>query len=110
MSSRETIAFDYRGNQITISAEELQSVTNFTRALNHDIRASIINLLSSRGELGVTDIYRALSIEQSIASQQLRILWRAGVVTDRRDSKYVFYQLNRPRLVAVARVIKLLAS
>ena len=42
----------------------------------------------------VTDIYVKLRLEQSVASQHLAILRKAGVVQTERDGKFIFYSLG----------------
>jgi DNA-binding transcriptional ArsR family regulator len=68
------------------------------RAVNHPLRKKIMNMLQEYGEITVTDIYVKLRTEQSVASQHLAILRRAGVVDTDRQGKHIFYSLNLKRL------------
>ena len=54
----------------------------------------------------VTDIYIKLRLEQSVASQHLAILRRAGVVATDRQGKFIYYSLNKERLVEIGNLIK----
>jgi DNA-binding transcriptional ArsR family regulator len=46
----------------------------------------------------VTDIYVALRIEQSVASQQLSILRKEGILITKRDGKNIYYSVNNERI------------
>ena len=76
------------------------------RALNHQLRQQIFKLLEEKEKLTVTDIYKHLKLEQSVASQHLAILRRAGIVRTERDGKFVFYILNHKRIDQIDRSIK----
>lgn len=83
----------------------LRKVVLVLRALNHELRHKIIELLHKNDELPVTQIYQQLRMEQSVASQHLAILRRAGVVGTERRGKYIFYSLNEERIDEVKRLI-----
>ena len=76
------------------------------RALNHKLRQSMIQLLEEGKRLTVTEIYVKLRLEQSVASQHLAILRRAGVVDTYRDGKYIYYTLNVDRLNELSDLIE----
>jgi DNA-binding transcriptional ArsR family regulator len=42
-----------------------------------------------------------LRLEQSVASQHLAILRRAGVVTTTREGKFIYYSVNHKRLAEI---------
>jgi DNA-binding transcriptional ArsR family regulator len=46
----------------------------------------------------VTEIYVKLRLEQSVASQHLAILRKAGFVDTLRDGKFIYYSVNYERL------------
>lgn len=68
------------------------------RALNHKLRQQIVKLVDEEGRLTVTEIYVKLRLEQSVASQHLAILRRAGIVRTTREGKFIYYSVNPPRL------------
>jgi DNA-binding transcriptional ArsR family regulator len=72
------------------------------RAVNHKLRLKIIKMLSTKKQMSVTDIYVKLRLEQSVASQHLAIMRRAGIVTTTRSGKNIFYELNQDRLKSIA--------
>jgi DNA-binding transcriptional ArsR family regulator len=68
------------------------------RALNHKLRQQMIKLLDENGKMTVTELYVQLRLEQSVASQHLAILRRAGIVKTERDGKYIHYRVNHDRV------------
>ena len=51
-----------------------------------------------QGRITVTEIYVKLRLEQSVASQHLAILRKAGFVNTDRDGKFIYYSVNTNRL------------
>lgn len=72
----------------------LEHGKNQIRALNHKLRQQILEFISLRGRVTVTEVYRKLWLEQSVASQQLAILRKAGIVYTEREGKFIFYSVN----------------
>jgi DNA-binding transcriptional ArsR family regulator len=71
------------------------------RALNHKLRQQILKLVDEHKKVTVTEIYVKLRLEQSVASQHLAILRRAGIVTTQREGKFIYYTVNFNRLKEV---------
>lgn len=67
------------------------------KALSDPKRLRIVDMLSC-GELCACRILEAFQITQPTLSHDMRVLIEAGVVTDRREGKNIFYRLNRARL------------
>ena len=80
------------------------------RAVNHKLRQRVIDLLEDGETLTVTDIYIKLRLEQSVASQHLAILRRAGVVTTERQGKFIYYSINKNRLAQIGTLVEDLAG
>lgn len=80
------------------------------RSLNHKLRLQIIKLLQQKGELTVTEIHSRLNLEQSVASQHLAILRRAGIVYTRREGKYIYYILYPNRIEEIFNISKSLVQ
>lgn len=80
------------------------------RAVNHKLRQAIIKLLEDNGQLTVTEIYVKLRLEQSVASQHLAILRRAGIVATNRDGKYIYYSLDKERINEITHLADELAA
>ena len=58
----------------------------------------------------VTDIYIKLRLEQSVASQHLAILRRAGIVATDRQGKFIFYSLDKDRVGQISTLVEDLTS
>jgi DNA-binding transcriptional ArsR family regulator len=76
------------------------------RAVNHKLRQTMIDLLDENQRMTVTDIYVKMRLEQSVASQHLAILRRAGVVVTERNGKFIYYSLNKSRLGQISQVVE----
>lgn len=68
------------------------------RAVNHKLRQQILRLIDEHGKLTVTELYLKLRLEQSVASQHLAILRKAGFVKTDRDGKFIYYSVNVSRM------------
>jgi len=74
--------------KVTFQQEKLTVSTELMRALAHPLRLKILEYLDQNKNIQVNQIYNTLKIEQSIASQHLRILKNAGVLVADKDGKY----------------------
>ncbi len=70
-------------------------------ALSDETRLEIVRLLS-HGERCVCELQDVLGAAQSRLSFHLKTLKDAGLVTDRRDGRWVYYALNGAALDAIA--------
>jgi DNA-binding transcriptional ArsR family regulator len=68
------------------------------RAVNHKLRQQILKLIDEEGKITVTELYVKLRLEQSVASQHLAILRKAGFVNTTRDGKFIYYSVNVNRI------------
>jgi DNA-binding transcriptional ArsR family regulator len=76
------------------------------RAVNHKLRQQILKLIDEHGRMTVTELYVKLRLEQSVASQHLAILRKAGFVKTVRDGKFIFYSVNTNRLKELNRFVE----
>lgn len=90
---------------IALDYSRLRKVVLTLRALNHELRQKMIELLQKNKVMPVTDIYVQLRLEQSVASQHLAILRRAGVVNTVREGKFIRYSLNVDRVKEIDALI-----
>ena len=86
------------GALLTIDLLNVKKAALILRAVNHKLRQQIIKLIDEHGKMTVTEIYVKLRLEQSVASQHLAILRKAGFVKTDREGKYIFYSINISRL------------
>lgn len=97
-AERESVSLQSGLQEISLNYSELRKAVIILRAVNHKLRQDIINLLEENEKMTVTDLYVKLRLEQSVASQHLAILRRAGVVNTERNGKFIYYYLNEERL------------
>ncbi|MBI3883641.1 MAG: helix-turn-helix transcriptional regulator, partial [Sphingobacteriales bacterium] len=75
------------------------------RALNHKLRQQLLKLIDEEKKITVTEIYVKLKLEQSVASQHLAILRKAGIVTTQRDGKFIYYIVNHKRIEEINKFV-----
>ena len=80
------------------------------RALADENRLSIIGALADDGELCACKILERLEIGQSTLSHHMKILVDCGLVSARKDGRWMHYRLDRRRLAAVGAAIAALAG
>ncbi len=85
-------------SDLKIDVLQLKKAALILRALNHKLRQQILKLIHQKSKITVTEIYMKLRLEQSVASQHLAILRKAGFVKTIRDGKFIYYSVNTARL------------
>jgi DNA-binding transcriptional ArsR family regulator len=86
------------GSSLQVDLLNLKKASMILRAVNHKLRQQIMKLIDESGRMTVTEIYVKLRLEQSVASQHLAILRKAGFVKTDRDGKFIYYSINTDRL------------
>lgn len=81
---------------VTASASGVRTAALF-QALSDEKRLRILALLGG-GEHCVCELTEALDLPQSLLSFHLKTLRDAGLVTDRREGRWVYYALATPAL------------
>jgi len=71
----------------------MEATIKMFKALSDETRLRIY-LLLLQGELCVCELVNILNIEQSRISHSVRILKEAGLVVNRRESKWIIYAVN----------------
>jgi DNA-binding transcriptional ArsR family regulator len=92
-------------SELKIDVLQLKKAALILRAVNHKLRQQILKLIHQNGKMTVTEIYVKLRLEQSVASQHLAILRKAGYVNTLRDGKFIFYSVNYDRLDQVHAIV-----
>lgn len=105
----ETVVLKKGQKDAQLDYAELRKAVLVLRAVNHKLRQRMIDLLEENQRMTVTDIYIKLRLEQSVASQHLAILRKAGVVQTDRQGKYIYYALDGERLTQISRLVEELA-
>lgn len=75
--------------------EGFQRLAGLFGVLADGTRLKILSLLS-RGERDVSSLCRELSVAQPTVSHHLALLRASGILTTRRDGKWILYRLNPP--------------
>ena len=88
----------------------LKKAAMILRALNHKLRQQLLKLIDEKEKITVTEIYVNLRLEQSVVSQHLAILRRAGIVITKREGKFIFYSLNYKRIKEINWFVEQLVS
>ncbi|MFT6149692.1 MAG: DNA-binding transcriptional ArsR family regulator [Saprospiraceae bacterium] len=107
--SKNEVSLNQGNDQVKLDYNELKRAVLVLRAVNHKLRQEIIHLLEVNGQMTVTDLYVKLRLEQSVASQHLAILRRAGVVITEREGKFIYYSLDQNRLTQINGLVERLA-
>jgi len=93
------------GNFLKVDLMNVKKAALILRAVNHKLRQQILKLIDEHGRMTVTEIYVKLRLEQSVASQHLAILRKAGFVKTDRDGKFIYYSVNHERLEELNRFV-----
>ena len=88
---------------------DLERGARLFHALSDQTRLSILQRLRF-GERCVCDLTDALDAAQSRLSFHLKVLKDAGLVTDRRDGRWMYYTLNTDALAEVTELVEAMAS
>lgn len=90
---------------IKIDYYNVKKAALILRALNHKLRQQLLKLIEEEKKITVTEIYVRLRLEQSVASQHLAILRKAGIVTTQRDGKFIYYIINHKRIDEISNFV-----
>jgi len=66
----------------------------FFQLLSDETRLRCLLLMQQQGELCVCELVHALGVIQPKVSRHLAMLRDAGIVDDRRQGQWIYYQLN----------------
>lgn len=93
------------GTSLKVELLNIKKAALVLRAINHKLRQQILKLIDAHGKVTVTELYVKLRLEQSVASQHLAILRKAGFVKTTRDGKFIYYSLNTNRIQEVNKFV-----
>lgn len=91
---------------LNLNSEDLLNAASMLKVLGHPIRISIIELLEVSSRMSVTEIFKALKIEQAIASHHLNTLKNKRILTSERVGKNTYYSVSHPNLTAVVKHVR----
>jgi DNA-binding transcriptional ArsR family regulator len=93
-------------SNLKIDYHSVKKAALVLRALNHKLRQQILKLIEEVAKITVTEIYVRLRLEQSVASQHLAILRKAGIVITQREGKFIYYTVNYKRIEEINDFVK----
>ncbi len=73
--------------------KETMGLQNTLKALSDPIRREILNLLKE-GRMSAGDIVERFDVTGAAISRHLSVLKDADLIRDRREGKYIYYELN----------------
>ena len=85
--------------ELQIDTLDIKKSAIILRAVNHKLRQVMLKFIGEKGQVTVTEIFEHLLLEQAVASQQLAILRKTGFVKTKREGKFIYYSVNRQRLL-----------
>jgi DNA-binding transcriptional ArsR family regulator len=103
--SQTGITLSVGKQQIKVDYLRTKKAALILRAVNHKLRQQMIKLIDDKKRITVTELYVKLRLEQSVASQHLAILRRAGIVITERDGKFIHYSVNYERVGEVVKFV-----
>ncbi len=80
------------------------------KACADQTRLRLLNLMATEGEICVCHLVDVLGTNQPKVSRHLAYLKRAGLVSDRKDSLWVYYKLSESLATHAARLIECVNS
>lgn len=92
-------------DELRLNDLKLKKAVFLTKTLNHKLRQQILKVIHDKKVSKVNEIYKHLQIEQSVASQHLAVLRKAGLVTCKRDGKTILYSVDQQRAKHVIELI-----
>jgi len=85
----------------TAARPDSAQVASWFHALADETRVQIVELLSHK-ERCVCELEQVLGVAQSRLSFHLKVLKDAGLLADRRDGRWMYYNLQRETLDQIA--------
>lgn len=76
-----------------LNKEKKMGLQNTMKALSDPIRREILNLLK-RGRMSAGDIVEHFEVTGASISRHLSVLKEADLIRDKREGKYIYYELN----------------
>lgn len=98
------------GNSLKVDLLNVKKASLILRAINHKLRQQILKLIDESKKITVTEIYVKLRLEQSVASQHLAILRKAGFVKTERNGKFIYYTVNTSRIEELNQFVETLLN
>jgi len=85
--------------------QDYEAAAELFGVLSTPIRLRIIGALCDGQEKNVTQLLQEIRVSQPNMSQQLNVLYRAGVVDRRRDGAQIYYRIADETVVRVCKAV-----
>jgi DNA-binding transcriptional ArsR family regulator len=92
--------------ELELASEDIKKAALILRALNHQLRQRILLFIHKNERTTVTLIYTKLRLEQSVTSQHLAVMRKAGFLYTEREGQNILYSVNYKRLTDVQNFAK----
>ncbi|HEY4288218.1 MAG TPA: metalloregulator ArsR/SmtB family transcription factor [Puia sp.] len=92
---------------LTANKVPVEKARLISRALDNHIRMKILEMLTG-SSINVTEITRALGMDQSTVSMHLRILRESGLLSKVREGKWVKYAIDESKVEQIVQTFSLL--
>ncbi|MFN4004226.1 MAG: ArsR/SmtB family transcription factor [Hylemonella sp.] len=89
----------------TSGPQDYEAAAELFGVLSTPIRLRIIGALCEGQEKNVTQLLQEIKVSQPNMSQQLNVLYRAGVVDKRRDGAQIYYRIADDTVVRVCKAV-----
>ncbi len=90
--------------------QRLEQMASLMKACADQTRLRLLNLMATEGEICVCHLVDVLETNQPKVSRHLAYLKRAGLVSDRKDSLWVYYRLSESLAAHATRLIECVNS
>ena len=77
-----------------INAVELKKTHRTLNTIDHPKRLELLNELSIKSKMNVTQIYTKLKLKQAETSHHLKKLRDTGILVSKREGKEIYYSIN----------------
>ena len=95
----------FKNAEIVLNYHKIKKFLMVLKSFHHPIRQKIIQIIDHKKSINVTDLYNSLELGQSITSQHLSNLRKAGIIITKRNGKNIFYSINYPFIEKINNII-----
>jgi ArsR family transcriptional regulator len=86
--------------QARVVSEPRNRTLEVLRALGHPMRLELVAQIAARGPICTCHLQEALSCDQPTVSKHLAVLRRAGLISGRREGRWVYHSVDAEALDA----------
>ena len=98
------------GGDVDAECSRAETVVAVMKALADENRLRIIQAITVRDEIVARDMLEVLNVTQPTLSHHMKVLLGCGLVSARKDGKWVHYSLNRDLLGAMGDLLRAMSD